>query len=195
MFDLSKDPFENFQSLFTQAQEKNVPETNAMSVATVSADGTPSVRIVYLKEVSKGGFVFYGNYHSHKGKDLELNSKVCLNFHWPVLWQQVRITGHVEKLSDAENDAYFASRPRLSQIGAWASLQSEEIPSIEWLQSRVNEYEQKFADQPVPRPSYWGGWRVIPAEIEFWFGVDGRLHRRYIYQKTESGWKTLMRSP
>lgn len=195
MFDVNKDPFVNFESLLNQALEKKVPEHNAMSVATVSEDGTPSVRIVYLKEVSKGGFVFYGNYDSHKGRDILHNPKVCLNFHWPVLWQQIRITGIAEKISSQESDQYFSTRARLSQIGAWASLQSSEIPNIEWLQDRVTLFEEKFADQPVPRPPQWGGWRVVPTEIEFWFGLEGRLHQRHIYQKTKEGWATLMRSP
>lgn len=195
MFDLNKDPFENFQSLLKQAEEKQVPEANAMSLATVNAQGIPSVRIVYLKEISQGGFVFYTNYHSHKGHDIVKNPQVCLNFHWPVLWQQVRITGKAEKISVAESDAYFASRNRLSQIGAWASNQSEDIPNIQWLQERVEHFEKQFENQPVPRPPHWGGWRVVPTEIEFWFGNDGRLHERYVYQKTPQGWKTLMRSP
>ncbi|WP_374033491.1 pyridoxamine 5'-phosphate oxidase [Bdellovibrio bacteriovorus] len=196
MFDINKDPFEHFDRLMKEAVAKQIPEANAMSVATVDEKGVPSVRIVYLKEVSKGGFVFYGNYNSHKGKDIETNPVVCLNFHWPAIWQQIRITGKAEKISAAESDAYFATRARLSQIGAWASHQSEEIPNIEWLSRRVQEYEKQFDGQVVPRPPHWGGWRVIPTEIEFWFGLNGRLHERYIYQRTEDGgWKTSLRSP
>lgn len=196
MFDINKDPFEHFDRLMKEAVAKQIPEANAMSVATVDEKGVPSVRIVYLKEVSKGGFVFYGNYNSHKGKDIEVHPVVCLNFHWPAIWQQIRITGKAEKISAAESDAYFATRPRLSQIGAWASHQSSEIPDINWLSRRVQEYEKQFDGQTVTRPPHWGGWRVIPTEIEFWFGLGGRLHERHVYQRTPEGaWKTLLRSP
>ncbi|WP_413942984.1 pyridoxamine 5'-phosphate oxidase [Bdellovibrio sp. HCB-162] len=195
MIDFSKDPFEHFDRLLKEAIAKQVPEANAMSVATVDAEGVPSVRIVYLKDVSKGGFVFYGNYKSHKGQDIAINENICLNFHWPVLWQQIRITGKAEKISSEESDAYFATRARLSQIGAWASHQSEIIPDRDWLVRRVAEYEKQFDGQVVPRPPHWGGWRVIPTEIEFWFGLTGRLHERYVYQRDGKVWKTFMRSP
>lgn len=195
MFDTSKNPFENFDRLMKEAVEKQIPEANAMSLSTVDQKGIPSARIVYLKEISAEGFVFYGNYNSHKGQDIENNPNVCLNFYWPAIWQQVRVTGVAIKVSEAESDAYFNSRPRLSQIGAWASNQSEVIPEYEHLALRVQEFEKQFDGQAVPRPSHWGGWRVMPTEIEFWFGLTGRLHQRYIYQKTDVGWKNFMRSP
>lgn len=195
MIDFHKDPFEQFEGLLKEAFVKQIPEANAMSVATVDQKGVPSVRIVYLKDVSQGGFVFYGNYSSHKGQDIDNNPNVCLNFHWPAIWQQVRITGKAHKLSDAENDAYFATRERLSQIGAWASHQSSVIPDREWLARRVQEYEKQFDGQVVPRPPYWGGWRVIPTEIEFWFGLTGRLHDRFIFERKDGSWKTYLRSP
>ncbi|KYG65502.1 pyridoxamine 5'-phosphate oxidase [Bdellovibrio bacteriovorus] len=195
MFDTSIDPFVQFDRLLKEAIAKQVPEANAMSLATVDEKGTPSVRIVYLKEVSQEGFVFYGNYESHKGKDIDANPQVCLNFHWPVLWHQIRITGKASKISAEESDKYFATRARLSQLGAWASKQSSEIPDQEWLSRRVQEYEKQFEGQPVPRPQNWGGWRVIPEEIEFWFGLNGRLHERYIYKREGKSWKTFQRSP
>lgn len=195
MFDTSIDPFVQFDRLLKEAIAKQVPEANAMSLATVDEKGTPSVRIVYLKEVSQEGFVFYGNYESHKGKDIETNPTVCLNFHWPVLWHQIRITGKASKISAEESDKYFATRARLSQIGAWASKQSAEIPDQDWLSRRVQEFEKQFEGQPVPRPQNWGGWRVIPEEIEFWFGLNGRLHERYIYKREAKSWKTFQRSP
>lgn len=195
MFNLNLDPFVHFDRLMKEAVAKQVPEANAMSLATVDERGIPSVRVVYLKQVTPEGFVFYGNYDSHKGKDIEQNPNVCLNFHWPVLWHQIRITGMAVKTTEAESDAYFKTRARLSQIGAWASRQSEEIESYDHLVRRVEEYEKQFDGQEVPRPKNWGGWLVIPTEIEFWFGLNGRLHERYIYQRTENGWKTLMRSP
>ena len=195
MIDLKQSPFDHFNRLMNEAVEKKVPEANAMSLATVNAEGVPSVRIVYLKDVTPEGFVFYGNYNSRKGQEIAGNPNVCLNFHWPVLWHQIRITGKAEKVSAAESDAYFATRARLSQIGAWASNQSEEIPNYEFLAARVEEFEKKFEGQDVPRPPHWGGYRVIPTEIEFWFGSLGRLHERYIYQRQGSSWTTLMRSP
>ncbi|MFS4457696.1 pyridoxamine 5'-phosphate oxidase [Bdellovibrio sp. HCB2-146] len=195
MIDLKQSPFDHFHRLMKEAVEKQVPEANAMSLATVGAEGMPSVRIVYLKEISQEGFVFFGNYKSHKGLDIEDNPNVCLNFHWPVLWQQIRITGTAKKISSAESDAYFKTRARLSQIGAWASNQSEEIPNHDYLTRRVQEFEKQFDGQEVPRPPHWGGWRVEPFEIEFWFGLTGRLHERYIYQRDGKGWKTFMRSP
>lgn len=178
-----------------EAVEKQVPEANAMSVASVDEKGVPSVRIVYLKEVSQGGFVFYGNYESRKGKDIAGNPNVCLNFHWPVLWQQIRITGIAQKISAEESDLYFATRPRLSQLGAWASQQSQSLARLDDLKERVKSFDLKFANQEVPRPPHWGGWRVTPSEIEFWFGLNGRLHERYVYQREASAWKTFLRNP
>ncbi|MEN0060362.1 MAG: pyridoxamine 5'-phosphate oxidase [Bdellovibrio sp.] len=195
MIDLKKDPFTNFECLLQEAIAQQVPEANAMSLATVDEKGAPSVRVVYMKSVSPEGFVFYGNYSSHKGRDIEAHPQVCLNFYWPVLWQQVRVTGVAEKITATESDAYFKTRPRLSQIGAWASHQSEEIPDLDWLARRVQEYEKQFDGQEVPRPPYWGGWRVVPQEIEFWFGLNGRLHQRYIYQWNGSSWTQFLRSP
>jgi pyridoxamine 5'-phosphate oxidase len=195
VFDLNLDPYQHFDRLMKEAVALKIPEANAMSLSTVNQEGVPSARIVYLKEVSAQGFVFYGNYESHKGRDIENNPNVCLNFYWPAIWQQVRITGVASKVSAAESDAYFSTRPRLSQIGAWASNQSEVISEYNHLALRVEEFEKQFEGQVIPRPQHWGGWQVEPHEIEFWFGLTGRLHQRYIYQKSSSGWKTFMRSP
>lgn len=195
MFDPNKDPFEHFDQLLKSATDQKIPEANAMSLATVNQKGVPSVRTVYLKEVSQGGFVFYGNYKSHKGQDIENNPNVCLNFYWPAIWQQVRVTGVAERVSAEQSDAYFKTRPRLSQIGAWASNQSSEIPNHQHLTLRVQEYERQFDGQEVPRPPHWGGWRVIPSEIEFFFGLTGRLHERYLYQRDNGSWKTKILSP
>ncbi|XGC79763.1 pyridoxamine 5'-phosphate oxidase [Bdellovibrio bacteriovorus] len=196
MFDTNLDPFLHFDRLMKEAVAKQIPEANAMSLATVDEKGVPSVRIVYLKDVSQEGFVFFGNYDSHKGKDIAANPNVCLNFHWPAIWRQIRITGKAEKVSAQESDAYFATRARLSQIGAWASNQSAVIKDHDHLTRRVLEFEKQFDGQAVPRPPNWGGWRVKPTEIEFWFGLTGRLHERYIYSRSPDGsWKTFMRSP
>lgn len=194
-FDLSLDPFEHFNRLLQEAIAFPVPEANAMSVATVSEQGEVSTRIVYFKEISQDGFVFYGNYHSQKGRDIEAHSQVCLNFHWPVLWQQIRIHGQAEKVEPELSDRYFATRERLSQIGAWASEQSQTIAHQEWLEQRVEFFTQKFQGQEVPRPPHWGGWRVKPYRIEFWFGLTGRLHQRFVYERESQGWKTYLKSP
>jgi pyridoxamine 5'-phosphate oxidase len=195
MIDFNQSPFVQFERLLKEAFDKGIPEANAMALASVDSRGVPSCRIVYLKEISQEGFVFFGNYQSQKGRDIESNPQVCLNFHWPAIWQQVRITGTAKKISDSESDAYFATRERLSQLGAWASKQSETIPNREWLSRRVQEYEKQFEGQSVSRPNHWGGWRVQPEEIEFWFGLNGRLHERYIFSRDGQGWKTFMRSP
>ena len=204
-FDFKKDPFLNFQSLLKAAQVKGIPEHQTMSIATVNEKNEPSVRIVYFKGLIRGGFSFYTNYGGHKGHDLEKNPNICANFYWPHLDQQVRISGVVEKLTDSESDRYFASRARLNQLGAWASLQSSELQSFDQFYQRLAEIEKKYQDQAVPRPPHWGGYRIIPREIEFWFGRDGRLHERYVYATTQASkeitdvsdfkWKTSLKFP
>lgn len=194
-FDFKTDPFENFLKLYSEAQKKGVPEAHAMSLATVNSELQPSVRIVYYKGLHEGGFSFYTNYAGRKGQDLNSNTKACANFFWPHLDQQVRIEGTVEKLARAESEKYFATRPRLSQIGAWASNQSEEIPSLDFFKAKVAEAEKKFAGSPVPCPPHWGGYRLVPSEIEFWFGRNARLHERYVYQKDGADWRRFLRSP
>ena len=204
-FDFKKDPFLNFQSSFKAAQVKGVPEHQTMSIATVNEKNEPSVRIVYFKGMIRGGFSFYTNYLGRKGHDLEKNSNICANFYWPQLDTQVRVSGHVEKLTAGESDQYFATRARLSQLGAWASLQSEEMQSFDQFHQRMNDIEKKFAGQQVSRPPHWGGYRIIPHEIEFWFMRDGRLHERYVYTATNDlknitstadyQWKTSLRFP
>ncbi len=204
-FDFKKDPFLNFQSLFKAAQIKGIPEHQAMSIATVNDKNEPTVRIVYFKGMIRGGFSFYTNYLGRKGHDLEKNPNICANFYWPHLDEQVRISGIVEKLTASESDQYFASRPRLSQLGAWTSLQSEELQSFDQFHQRMAEIEKRFEGQKVPRPPHWGGYRILPREIEFWFGKSGRLHERYVYTATNGfdkisdpqdyTWKTSLRFP
>jgi len=196
VFDFSVDPFLHFQRLLDEAKRRGEPEHNAMSLATVGADNKPSVRIVYFKGLIRGGLSFYGNYESAKAKAIEHNSWVCVNFYYPQEWQQMRITGHSHKLTREENVAYFKTRPRLSQLGAWASNQSQEIPGTEYFKRRLDEYEKSFENQDIPCPENWGGYHIIPEEFEFWFGRDGRLHERYVYQRqAHGGWRTLMRAP
>lgn len=160
-----------------------------MSLATVSPDGVPSVRTVLLKSVDARGFVFYTNLESRKGRELRATPLAALCFYWPALDLQIRIEGIVEPVSDDEADAYFASRPRESQIGAWASLQSEELASMNALRDRVAEMKARFADGPVPRPPHWSGRRVVPSSIEFWEAGEFRLHERRHYERDNGGWK------
>lgn len=195
MIDFSTDPFVHFERLLQEALEKKVLEANAMALATVDEKNAPSVRIVYYKGMIRGGFSFYTNYQGAKARDIEKNPQVCANIFWAELAQQVRISGRAEKLTRAENEAYFATRARLSQLGAWASQQSEIIPNYEYFQKKLAEYETKFLNQEVPCPPHWGGYRILPQEIEFWFGHLGRLHERYVYEKAAAGWRTFMRSP
>lgn len=196
VIDFSVDPFLHFTKLLEDAKRRGEPEYNAMALATVGADLRPSVRIVYFKGLIRGGLSFYGNYNSTKGKNIEQNNQVCLNFYYPQEWQQIRISGVATKLTRAESVAYFSTRHRLSQLGAWASQQSQEISGTEYFQRRLAEYEKSYEGQEVPCPENWGGYHVIPEEFEFWFGKSGRLHERYVYQKQPTGaWRTLMKAP
>jgi pyridoxamine 5'-phosphate oxidase len=159
-----------------------------MSLATVGPDGAPSVRIVLLKGVDERGFAFYTNLNSRKGRDLIATPRAALCFYWAAIDMQVRVEGTVEAVSDAEADAYFASRARESQIGAWASLQSEELPSMDELRKRVAEVEARYANKPVPRPPHWSGLRVKPSSIEFWRAGEFRLHERRRYERDGNRW-------
>ncbi|RYZ79713.1 MAG: pyridoxamine 5'-phosphate oxidase [Proteobacteria bacterium] len=195
MFDLSVDPFQHFSESLEQAKQRSEPEYNAMALATVGADQRPAVRIVYYKGIVRGGLSFYCNYESAKARAIESNNNVCVNFYYPTRWEQIRVTGVAAKLTRAESEAYFRTRARLSQLGAWASNQSQEIPDREYFEKRVQHFESVFAGQDVPCPENWGGYHIVPSEFEFWFGKNGRLHERYVYVKSVNGWRTLMRAP
>lgn len=185
------DPIGEFRALFAQAQavdRARLPDPTAMSLATVSADGAPSVRIVLLKNVDERGFVFYTNLRSRKGRELAVVPKAALCFYWAALNVQIRVEGAVEAVSDEEADAYFASRARESQIGAWASAQSEPLASMEQLRDRVAEVEARFAGVPVPRPPHWSGRRVKPGRIEFWHAGAFRLHERRVFEREDDRW-------
>jgi len=193
--DVSSDPLTQFRLWFDAALSSGVPEPNAMHVSTITADGRPDGRIVLLKDIAAGGFVFYTNYESRKGRDLTERPVAALTFFYPELERQIRIEGHVEKVSAAESDAYFASRPRGSQIGAWVSNQSSVITDRDTLEKRQQELEAQFAGQPIPRPPHWGGFRVIPDQIEFWQGRPSRLHDRIRYRKDGQDWLIDRLSP
>jgi pyridoxamine 5'-phosphate oxidase len=193
--DVMPNPVEQFRAWFEAAVEAGVPEPNAMHVSTVSADGRPDGRIVLIKDVSEGGFVFYTNYESRKGRQLTERPVAALTFFYPELERQIRIEGQVEKVSAEESDAYFNSRPRASQIGAWVSNQSRVVDSREVLENRQRELEIQFDGQTVPRPPHWGGFRVVPDALEFWQGRPSRLHDRIRYRKEGEQWIIERLSP
>ncbi len=194
--DVAGNPFEQFSRWWDEAVKSELDEVNAMTLATASATGMPSARIVLLKSFWSEGFVFFTNYNSHKGKELEENPYACLVFFWKELERQVRITGAIEKVSTAESDEYFNSRPAGSRIGAWASPQSSIIPSRETIEKNIVKYEGAFAGAEIPRPPHWGGYIVKPTVIEFWQGRPNRLHDRIQYSKTEDGnWQTNRLAP
>ncbi|MEQ9401566.1 MAG: pyridoxamine 5'-phosphate oxidase [Longimicrobiales bacterium] len=184
------DPFELFASWYQAAEDSGLVHPEAVAVATATPDGAPSVRMVLLKDVDDRGFVFFTNYTSRKAEELEANPRASLCFHWANLERQVRVEGTVERASREESEAYFRTRPRGSRIGAWASRQSQPLPSRETFDARVAEFEDRFAGDEVPLPPFWGGYRVRPSRIEFWQGRASRLHDRLIFERTEGGWAT-----
>lgn len=193
--DVDPDPVRQFERWFADAVAAQVPEPNAMTLATATRDGVPSARIVLLKGVDARGFVFYTDYRSRKGAELTENPLAALTFLWKEIERQVRITGAVSRVSAEESDAYFQTRPPGSQLGAWASTQSAVIASREELEERLREVVSRFADRDVPLPPHWGGFRVVPDEIEFWQGRESRLHDRLRYTHEASGWSIVRLSP
>jgi pyridoxamine 5'-phosphate oxidase len=181
------DPMEQFGKWWEQAVRAEILEVNAMTLATVNADGMPDARIVLLKGMDGQGFHFYTNYQSRKGQQLEINPRAALVLFWKELERQVRIKGRMERLPDAESDAYFHSRPRESQLGAVSSPQSEIIADRSWLEERYRSVEASFEGKEIARPDHWGGYRLIPESIEFWQGRPGRMHDRLEYKKDPSG--------
>jgi pyridoxamine 5'-phosphate oxidase len=187
--DVAADPFQQFQLWFEQAVAANLLEPNAMTIATVTAEGKPSARIVLLKGFDEHGFVFYTNYDSQKGVELQQCPYAALVFLWGDLERQVRIEGKVELVEIEEATAYFHSRPASSQLGAWASDQSTVIANRSILETRLQQLETEYIEREIPKPAHWGGFRVVPTEIEFWQGRPSRLHDRLRYQLVDGVWK------
>jgi pyridoxamine 5'-phosphate oxidase len=190
---LSSHPIDLFQTWLNDAINAELPDPNAMTVATVDASGQPSQRIVLLKDISKDGFVFYTNLGSRKAKDLANNAKISLHFPWYFLERQVRVNGVAKALSRTEVAKYFLSRPKDSQLGAWASQQSQPISTRELLVTQFSQMKEKFANGQVPLPDFWGGFRVEPQQIEFWQGGEHRLHDRFEYNKQDDNTWTTQR--
>ncbi|MBV8912445.1 MAG: pyridoxamine 5'-phosphate oxidase [Acetobacteraceae bacterium] len=185
------DPFDKFQEWMQEAWAHEPEDANAMTLATTTSDGAPSARIVLLKGADARGLVFYTNTQSRKGNELAANARAALLFHWKPLGRQVRVEGHVERVTDAEADAYYATRARISRLGAWASDQSRDLPERAELERRLAEYEARYPDDDIPRPPHWSGYRIVPERFEFWQNMPFRLHDRTIYTKRASGGWTI----
>jgi pyridoxamine 5'-phosphate oxidase len=191
----SSDPMARFADVFARAMQVEPHDPTAMSLATADASGAPSVRMVLLKGIDARGFVFYTNRESRKGDELRANPRAALCLYWPALGEQVRVEGAVELTTDEESDAYFATRARESQLGAWASAQSRPLETHALLEERFARLQEEHRDRAVPRPRWWGGYRVVPRRIEFWRSGAHRLHHRELYTRLGDGWRLELLNP
>ncbi|MFQ5605705.1 MAG: pyridoxamine 5'-phosphate oxidase [bacterium] len=192
---MNPNPFVFFTELYEQFALAGVPEPSAFTLATATPEGKPSARVLLLKEYDKEGFVFYTNLGSRKVKELQSNPQAALCFYWEAIHYQVRVEGRVTQIPDAEADAYFASRPRGSQIGAWASKQSAPLADRAELERRFREVEEQFHGRDIPRPPFWSGFRLLPEQFEFWLRQEDRLHERAVYIRENDGWKLQLLYP
>jgi len=193
--DLDPDPFVQFRQWYADAEEHGQLQPDAMVVATSTTDGRPSARMVLLRGVDDRGFWFFTNFESRKGIELGANPHVAIALHWPEVLRQVRATGRAERLTDADSDAYWYARPRASRVSAWASAQSRPVASREQLEAQARDVEARFGETEVPRPEGWGGYRVVPDEIEFWQHRDDRLHDRFVYRRSGDAWQVVRLQP
>ena len=185
----ASDPIEQYQRAAARAQAQGI-DTAPAALATADSSGAPSLRVILVRGVDARGFVFYTNYGSRKARELTANPRAALCQHWPSLEEQIRVEGRVELVDPAESDAYFSGRPRNHQIGAWASDQSATLESAAQLEARIADVETRYADGQIPRPPFWGGFRIVPVTMEFWYGRPGRLHERLLYEQTDGAWTT-----
>jgi pyridoxamine 5'-phosphate oxidase len=193
--DVAADPIEQFRRWFDAALDAGLHEPNAMTVATATRDGRPSARVVLLKGFDERGLVFYTNYEGRKGREIEENPRAALLFYWGELERQVRVEGPVSRVPEEESDAYYASRPRGSRLGAWASEQSRTAEGRGVLEGRIRDLEAEYEGREVPRPPFWGGYRVEPEVVEFWQGRENRLHDRIVYRRKDGGWEIQRLQP
>ena len=193
--ELVNDPYQSFETWFERAQVAGIDQPEAVSLATATPDGKPSLRMVLFKGISEKGFTFYTHYESRKGREIEKNPYAAMLFFWQPLARQIRLEGKIEWLSDAESSTYFASRDRGSQIGAWASHQSSPLESRAVLMQRVAELEEEYAGEEVPCPPRWGGYRLVPHSLEFWQGRENRLHDRFLFTRNRTRWDIQRLAP
>lgn len=186
--EMNDQPLIQFKQWFKEAETSGVNEPNTMTLATVDSQGQPTIRVVLLKEINEQGLIFYSNFNSRKGKELAQHPKAAINFYWQAVERQVRFDGSISKVSEGQSDAYFKTRPRGSQLGAWVSAQSETIPSRQYLEDELERCTERFANQEIPRPPHWGGYLLTPVSVEFWQGGKNRLHDRILYRSKDDQW-------
>jgi pyridoxamine 5'-phosphate oxidase len=192
---LLPDPIDQFKSWYREAESAGVQEPNTMTLATVDAQGQPTIRVVLMKEITPEGLVFYSNFKSRKGREMERHPRAALNFYWQLMERQVRLDGMISKVPDSKSDEYFRTRPRGSQLGAWVSEQSKIIPSRDYLEEQLKIYKSRFEGQDIPRPVHWGGYLLMPSRVEFWQGGEDRLHDRIQYTKQQGVWDRCRLAP